>query len=536
MIYDFIIIGGGSAGCVLANRLSERANLSILLIEAGDSGRHPYVRIPAASGKAIFSSKFNWMYMAEPDTSRNGQVDMWPAGKTLGGGSAINGMMFVRGHAYDYNLWAQMGATGWSYDAVLPYFKKLETAERGDDQFRGKNGPLHVSEVRAPNPLTELWLAAASELGIPRSSDLNGAVAEGADYVQFSQRNGWRDSAAAAFLWPAQKRKNLTVMTKTLVQKIVFDGRRAAGVDVRTSAGERQSIQARCGVVLAAGAMASPKLLKLSGVGSRAELSQFDIDVTIENDQVGRNLQEHPAVRMRHLVKIPSIGSNETLISNLKHGLNFLLRGRGPLTTGVGHAQIMAKTRASYEVPNVQIIMSPFSIDFDESGPHLSRQAAIGIAVGLTRTEARGEILLADSRPSSPPKIRYNMLSSENDVAQLIEGCKLTAEIARAKPFSDIVLEDDYQDDKFPDDAAWEAYVRSASFGMYHMCGTCRMGNEGQSVVSSDLRVHGSENLWVIDASVFPTVTAGNINASVLMVAEKGSDLIKSHLDQRSAA
>lgn len=534
--YDIVIIGAGSAGCVLSNRLSEDESLSVLLIEAGGTDKHPFVRVPAASGKAIFNPRFNWMYMAEHDPSRNlPQPEMWPAGKALGGGGSINGMMFVRGHRYDYDNWADLGATGWAYDDVLPYFKKLETNERGADDYRGGNGPLSVSEVRAPSPLTKRWLEAAQNIGIKRCDDLNGADAEGVDYVQSSQKNGKRHSASAAYLWPVVARKNLTVWTNTSVVKVNFNGNVATGVSA-SKGNEIIEITAQRGVVLTAGSLATPKIMKMSGVGPANELEALNIPVVASISGVGKNLQEHPGVPMGHHVSSPSIGSKGNLfvdaVKNVFYGINYLLRGRGPLSCGVGHAQAMVRTSDKYDVPNAQIIMSPFSFEVDEKGPRLYDKPAIGVAVGLTRTEARGSVSLRSADWRDPPKIEYEMLSSQHDVEQLIDACKMAREITRAAPFNEVLKDDRAPDESIQSDEEWEAFVRANAFPMYHPCGTCAMGNDSDSVVDPLCRVHGTEKFWVADASVFPRVTAGNINATVIMVAEKAADHIKQALQE----
>ena len=533
--YDLIIVGAGSAGCVLANRLSENPNLSVLLIESGGSDKHPFIRVPAASGQAIFNSKFNWMYMAEYDPTRNlPQPEMWPAGKVLGGGSSINGMMFVRGHRNDYDNWEKLGATGWSYENVLPYFRKLESNERGADEYRGADGPLHVSGVRAPSPLTDAWLKAAVNLGITRNYDLNGAISEGADHVQASQRNGERHNTSSAYLWPVSDRTNLSIWTNCHVQKITFDGKRADGVMLHKD-GKQIKVGANNGVVISAGALATPKVLKLSGIGPAIELKEYGIGVVVDLEGVGENLQEHAGVPMRHHVNIPSIGSKQNIIldtlKNLWHGLNYFLRKRGPLTCGVGHAQAFIKTDDSQIVPNIQIVMSPFSFVVDEKGPRLYDKPAIGVAVGCTHTDSRGSVRLASSDWRIPPRIQYKMLSSKSDVKHLIEGCKIARKITRTAPFSSYLVDDREPPDNVLSDAEWESYIRANAFPMYHPCGTCAMGDGEMAVVDSQLRVKGLDNVWVVDASVFPKITAGNINATVVMVAEKGADHIKQRLN-----
>lgn len=527
--FDLVIVGAGSSGCVLANRLSEDRNLNVLLIEAGGTDKHPYIRVPAASGQAIFNERFNWMYMTEADASRTGVPEMWPAGKALGGGSSINGMMFVRGHKADYDHWAELGATGWTYNDVLPYFKKMETNERGANEYRGDSGPMHASEVRANHRLTDNWLQAAQNAGIERSDDLNGECNEGVDYVQASQRKGVRCNTSSAYLWPAMDRSNLTVWMNSHVVKVNFEGKTANGLSVEKD-GEIVDVKARQGVVLCAGSLSTPKIMKLSGIGPEKELSELNIPIVMPMDTVGENLQEHAGVTMGHHVTIPSIGSKSNIVSdtfkNALHGLNFLLRRRGPLTCGVGQAHAFVKTNERYTDPNVQIVMSPFSFVVDEKGPRLYDKPAIGIAVGLTHTQSRGRVSLASSDWRDKPKIEFQMLASQDDVQQLIEGCKIARQITRTSPFKELLKNDRDPDESIQTDEQWEQYVRAAAFPMYHPCGTCAMGSDAQSVVDPTLQVNGVENLWVADASVFPKITAGNINATVIMVAEKAADHI----------
>ena len=526
MSTDIIVIGGGSAGAVVANRLSEDGALDVVLLEAGGSDRHPFIRVPAGSSLAIASEKFNWMYELAPDPSRNGRVDFWPAGKVLGGGSSINGMMFVRGHRKDYDSWDESGATGWDYDSVLPYFRRLEANENGSDAYRGAGGPQSVSNVRVPHQLTDAWLEACVNAGIQRNSDLNGEVQEGVGYCQASQKRGWRHSTARSYVWPASDRKNFHLRLKTTVRRILMDGNRAIGVEL--DRGER--LMARKGVVVSAGALASPKLLLVSGIGPKDHLQEVGVECVIDLPEVGRNLQEHAAVLMSWHVNVPSLGSSMNPISNLMHGLNFVFRGNGPLSTPIGHAHAFVKSNPDEALPNIQIIMSPFSYDFDEKGASLYSKPSVGIAIGLARADTRGAVSLRSANPSDRPHIDYELLGSPNEIRQLIEGCRIARSIAAQAPFSELAVDERMPGIDAQSDSELEEFIRTFAFPMYHVSGTCRMGTDQYAVTQPDLQVRGAENLWVVDASVIPSIPAGNINATVIMIGEKGADHIKDAL------
>lgn len=526
-LYDFIVIGGGSAGAVVANRLTEDDVTSVLLLEAGGSDMHPFTRIPAGSALAIASPKFNWMYDVEPDPSRAGRVDIWPAGKVLGGGSSINGMMFVRGNAWDYDLWAQQGASGWDYQGVLPYFRKMESFALGSDEWRGASGPQHVDRTKVPNELTDLWVKSAEAIGIPHNDDLNGASQEGVGYCDASQKRGWRHSTAQAYVRPIKgKRANFTLRLRAFVEQILIEDGRAVGVRYRYGGAVRE-VRARQGVVLSAGAIASPKLLMLSGIGPAEELAEHRIALKAASPEVGRNLQEHPAVIMSFHVNRPSLGANRNPVSDLLHGMNFIFRGKGPLTTAIGHAQALVKTDPRHAAPNVQLIISPFSYDFDERGPKLYGKPSVGLAVGLARPESRGTVKLRSANPADKPLITYPLLGEQSEVDQLVAGCRILRRIVHAEPFRQVLIDERVPGAQVEEDAELEAYIREAAFPMYHVSCTCRMGSDDRAVVDPQLRVRGIAGLWVVDASVMPTLPIGNINATAIMIGEKGSDLIK---------
>ncbi len=470
----------------------------------------------------------NWLYMGEPDPSRNNRVDIWPAGKIIGGGSAINGMMYVRGHSSDYDHWAELGNPGWAYKDVLPYFQRLENSETGDASVRGKQGPQAVSSVRIDSPLTEAFIAAAQEAGIPANTDLNGENQEGVGRCQATQKNGWRYSTARAYLHPVKQRKNLVVQHGAMVSSILIDAGRAKGVRYWQD-GVEHTVTAAKGVVLAAGALASPKLLMLSGIGAADELSEHGIDTVVDLPGVGKHLLEHPVVRMSFHVK-----NARTLTSDLRnpfyslqHGLDYLLRGRGALATCIGHAHALARTREDLATPNAQIIFAPLSYDLTGQGPKPYTRPAVGVGIGLCRIQSEGSISLRSNDYAAPPRIEYSLLGEPDDLAQLVEACQLARKIFSAPAFSRFYAGERIPGAEISTAADLEEYVRNTAALMYHPCGTCKMGVDDAAVVTPRLKVRGVEGLWVADASVFPSIPAGNINASCIMVGEKASDLIQ---------
>ncbi|MEQ5843769.1 GMC family oxidoreductase N-terminal domain-containing protein [Paraburkholderia acidicola] len=525
MEFDYIVVGGGSAGCVLANRLSENGQFTVLLLEAGGTDHSPVVRIPAGEATAIMSDRYNWKYAAEADSTRNGRRDVWPAGKVLGGGSSINGMMYVRGSRYDYDNWASLGNPTWSYDRVLPYFKRMETSEIGDDIYRGREGPLCASLTRVPSKITEAFIAGGVETGIPRNDDTNGATQEGIGHSEASQKNGWRHSTAQAYLRPARNRRNLCVTTKAIVTKVHIENRIATGVDY-VKAGQKHTVRCRVEVILSAGAMASPKLLMLSGIGSGDALTQMGIEVKLHAPGVGRNLQEHPGILLFQHVNIRTLNTEVTPLRIVLHGLNFLFRGRGPATTSIGHGVAFIRDQPDAPAPTLQLAFSPIAYDFTPEGVRLYRKPAVMIAVNVCRPNGRGEIRLRSPDPFDAPVIDHRLLADEGDLQKLIYGGRAARKIFGSHAFSRYSIDERLPGRNVETDAEWTQYVKDVAFPMYHPCGTCRMGPDDQSVVSEDLRVKGISGLRVVDASIMPVVPSANTNVPTIMVAERASDLI----------
>ncbi|WP_245978832.1 GMC family oxidoreductase [Aurantiacibacter xanthus] len=539
--YDLIVVGGGSAGCAMAARLSEREDLSVLLLEAGRSDKHPFTRVPAANVNAVLNPEFDWCFPVEPDASIGGRADTWPAAKVLGGGSAINGMMFIRGHRHDYDSWHDLGATGWNYQSVLPYFRRMETNERGADAYRGGEGPLSVSEGRARYPLTDAWIEAAVQAGVPRSPDLNGGLAEGVDFVQVSQRKGMRHSTAVAYIWPNLNRASLTLQLHSRVNRIIVENRRATGVEITGEDGTIRRISARRGVVVCAGTMNSPRLLMLSGIGEAAQLKASGIEVVHDLPGVGQNLQDHPGTHLVNEAEGRTLNAEVQGLRGLGHLASFLTARKGALTTSIGHAQAFVRTNGAMAVPNIQLIFAPLAFDYGEDGKiRLRKSPSVSTAVALMRPRSRGRITLAGPDPALPPLIRHELLGDPQDVDEMVDGIEFARRIMEQPAIAGAItgevrpaLAPEHQT---ADRTAMRDYVRGAVSSFYHQIGTCKMGSDAMAVVDPELKVRGLEGLWVADASVMPAMPSGNTNATAIMIGEKGSDHVLRAIGNRPSA
>lgn len=522
---EIIVIGGGSAGAAMAARLAQ-GGVRVLLLEAGRSDRTLKSRVPALTSSLVQNPDFDWCYKVEPDPSLGGRADIWPAGKMLGGGSSLNGMMFIRGHKWDYDHWAELGASGWDYASVLPYFRRMEDNERGADEWRGMGGPIGVSEVRARYAVTDDWIAAAQAAGIPRSKDLNGECAEGVDHVQVSQRGGLRCSTARGYLEGKTYGGRLKVELECQVLRIVVENGRATGVVVRQG-GQERTLHATGGVVLSAGSMNTPRLLMLSGIGPAEHLQDMGIALVKDLPGVGRNLQDHVGTHLVNTVSSNTLNTDAQGLRGAMQVLRYATLRSGALTTGIGHAQAFVHSRPGLPAPNLQISFAAFAFDFDEQGRLMLRKdAAVSTLIGLMRPTARGRIALRSPDPLDAPVIAHQQLASEDDVEQIVEGIAIARKIMAATPMAAQITGEVRPGAALDDPQALRGYVRMASIPLYHPIGTAKMGSSDDlmAVVDPDLAVHGVEGLWVADASVFPSLPAGNTNATAIMVGDKGSD------------
>ncbi|MDP9385386.1 MAG: FAD-dependent oxidoreductase [Actinomycetota bacterium] len=529
---DYVIVGAGSAGCVLANRLSEDPGTRVLLLEAGGPDRSPNIKIPAAFAKQ-FHTKLDWDYATEPEPEVDGRSLYIPRGKSLGGSSSMNAMLYVRGRPLDYDLWEKQGARGWGWDDLLPYFLKSEDNARGASEFHGAGGPLKVSEQRSPRASVDRRLLDASvAAGIPRIDDYNGPEQDGVSMFQVNQQGGARFSAADAFLKPVKGRPNLEIRTGAQVRGIELEGTRAIGVRVGGRFGREETIRAEREVILCAGAIGSPQLLQLSGIGAADDLRAVGVEVRHDLPGVGRNLQDHPFVTL-----IWEISDTDTLYGadSPKRLAEWVLRRTGPLSSSVAEVCAFVRTRPGLPAADIQFHMGAAYYE-DHGAEEYDGHCAV-IAPVLVSPQARGKVWLRSADPKDKPRILTNSLSEPDDVRSLVDGMILAREIAAQSPLRDVVIKELKPGAAVSDRADLEADLRRRLMLIYHPVGTCRMSDDGDdAVVDSSLRVHGVDGLRVVDASVFPVIPGGNTNAPAIMVAERAADLIRGRVAAAAGA
>ena len=531
--FDWIVVGAGSAGSALVWQLSQDPRLRILVIEAGGTDRRLFVQMPLGYGKLFYDPAVNWMYRTDPDPGLAGQADHWPRGRILGGSSAINAMVWIRGHQADYDDWKAAGNPGWGWEDVLPAFRALEDNEAGADDFRGAGGPLFISSNRAwVHPLVAPWLDACGAVGLPRNPDFNGAVQDGVGIYQMTIRGGRRNSAARAFLRPAMARGHVTVLTGAQVTRVLFDGRRAVGVEYDRG-GQRRTARAAAGVVLAGGAVNTPQLLLLSGIGPGRHLQAMGIAPVVENPNVGRHLSDHQGINYTWRMKVPTM--NDMLRpwwGKLSAGLRWLLLRDGPLSLSINHGGGFFRTDPARPRPNMQLYFQAFSTLLPKAGerPVLHPDPWPGMSIGLSncRPTSRGMIELARPDPLAHPRILANAFATDHDVEEMLAAVKMLRRIAAAPPLAALIDAELRPGPKVQADADLIADFRARSGTVYHPSCTARMGPDpATAVVDATLRVHGVDGLRVADASVFPTLPGGNTNAPAILVGWKAGEMIR---------
>ena len=518
--YDYIVVGAGSAGCVLAARLTEDRRTRVLLLEAGGAGGAKEIRIPAAFSK-LFKTGVDWNYATEPEPHLRNRRLYWPRGKVLGGSTAINAMIYIRGNRADYDYWRELGNPGWGFAEVLPYFKKSENRERGASEYHGVGGPVNVADPRYVNPLTRAFLAAAGEIGIASNPDFNGEEQDGAALYQLTQKKGARCGAADGYLQPARERSNLTVVTGAHAARVLLEGKRAVGVAFLRD-GAMQEARADGEVILAGGTVNSPQLLMLSGIGPADELKAARISAIQDLPGVGKNLQDHPMVSVGYLcTQKVSLDGAETLGNFLR----WLVWKNGPLASNVAEAGLFLRTRVGLARPDLQLLFGPAY--YRGHGLVRRKEHCFGFGPTLITPESRGEISLRSADPFDAPAIRANYLSTDADLRTMIAGVRLARRLAHAKSFDQFRGEELHPGAAQQSDSEIVEFLRDELETLYHPVGTCKMGSDALAVVDARLRVLGIERLRVVDASIMPRVPAGNTNAPVMMIAEKAAEMIR---------
>ncbi|MEO0623738.1 MAG: GMC family oxidoreductase N-terminal domain-containing protein [Pseudomonadota bacterium] len=526
---DFVVVGAGSAGCVLANRLSADPSVRVILLEAGGRDWNPWIHVPVGYFKTLHNPATDWCYKAEADPGLNGRAIDWPRGKGLGGSSSINGLLYVRGQPQDYDHWAQLGNSGWSWDDVLPLFKRSETHEDGESALHGGSGGLSVSRIRAKSQIAEAFIDAAVEMGVPRTEDYNGADQEGAGYFHQTARGGFRCSSARAFLNPVKNRPNLQIVTHALTEGLAFaedDPKRVVGVHFSRD-GRSEMVRLREGgeVILSAGAIGSPQILELSGIGREEVLENAGVPVRHELEGVGECLQDHLQIRLIYEVNVPTLNDAiNRFIPRMGIGLNYVLFRKGPMSLGASQVAVFAKSMEGLETPDIQFHFQPLSAD--KPGIEMHPFSGITSSVCQLRPESRGHIHISSPDAKTYPKIVPNYLSAEADRLCAVRAVKFARAMTKTKALAPhIVREHVPAGNPQTDDEILDA-ARSISQTIYHPTSTCRMGSDPKAVVDERLRVHGIRGLRIADASIMPAIVSGNTNAPTIMIGEKASDII----------
>ncbi|NIM28306.1 MAG: choline dehydrogenase [Gammaproteobacteria bacterium] len=523
--YDFIVVGGGSAGCVLAGRLSESGRHRVLLLEAGRR-YHPLERVPISYSKFIDNPAVNWCFMSKPEESTAGRPIPVPRGRMLGGSSAINGLVFVRGQALDYDTWAQMGNRGWSYADVLPIFKRLESFDGGDDTLRGRDGPLRLTEAYDSSPLYDAWFAAGEEVGLARNPDYNGATQEGMCRTQTTIHDGWRMSTSRCYIDPARRRSNLHIQCNAQVESLLLEHKRCTGLRYRIG-NEQREAHARCEIVLCAGSINSPQILELSGIGRPEVLRAQGIEVRHALDGVGENLRDHYVPRLRWDITRAGVTFNDRArgLGLAWQILRYALMRRGFLALPSSPVLAFLRTRAELETPDVQLHFIPFAIEHIKKRK-LARDPGMTVAMCQLRPESRGSIHIGSPDPLMAPEIRFNFLSAAIDRETLVAGVRATRRIVQAKAMDAYRGAEVSPGPDVQSDAEIIDYIRENAQTAYHPVGTCKMGTDAMAVVDAELRVHGIEGLRVADGSIMPTLMSGNTNGPIIMIGEKASEMM----------
>ncbi len=522
--FDFIVIGAGSAGSVLANRLSASGQYRVLLLEAGPADRNPWIHIPVGYGRLFNDRRYNWCFTTVPQPGCHGREMSKPRGKVLGGSSSINGLIYIRGQAQDFDHWRQLGNVGWGFDDVLPYFRKSEDNERGADDLHGVGGPLAVSEARDRHPLALAYIEAAQQCGFPRNDDFNGTTQEGVGLYQLTMRDGLRWSAAKGYLKPVRSRRNLRIVSNALTSRIIFDGRSARGIEYWTG-GERHIATAGKEVILSAGAFGSPQLLQLSGVGPAPLLRSHGISVVADMAGVGDNLNDHYSARISLSCRVPTL--NDTARSwhgKAAAGLRYALTRRGPLTTSAITAGLFMRAHPLSATPDAQCSLALFSTD--SIGKDLHTFSGVTGVCTLLRPESRGHVRIQSADPRQSPAIDPNYLAAERDRDTLVSGVRTLRRIFSAPAMAPFIKAEVAPGPDCDSDADLVDFIRRRGGTTFHPCGTCRMGQDPEAVTDERLRVRGFAGLRVIDASIMPMVVSGNTNAATIMIGEKGADMV----------